>query len=87
MQTSFRFPTHSIAGWDVALRLIARPATAKIRKCFSLGLPKGKQFAWDTYMAFDRDAAWKDSTPKPNDWMRQLGKDFGRDHPRWLDGE
>ena len=51
-----------------------------------LGLPVGKQFAWDTYMVFDADATWSESPPRPTNWMHQMGRALGRDHPRWLDG-
>jgi hypothetical protein len=52
-----------------------------------LGLPRGKQFAWDTYMIFEPDSEWKDAPPEPNDWMHQMGGILGRNHPRWLDGD
>ena len=52
-----------------------------------LGLSDGKQFTWDTYMVFDADATWNDSPPKPHNWMHQMGKALGSDHPRWLDGD
>lgn len=52
-----------------------------------LGLPEGKQFAWDTYMVFGPDAEWKDHAPEPADWMHQLSRDLGRNHPRWLDSD
>ena len=51
-----------------------------------LGLPQGKQFAWDTYMVFHANTSWKDRPPTPNSWMHQMGGTLGRDHPRWLDG-
>jgi len=51
-----------------------------------LGLPEGKQFAWDTYMVFDANTSWKDGPPTPSSWMHQMGGTLGRDHPRWLDG-
>ncbi|WP_144975397.1 hypothetical protein [Bremerella volcania] len=50
-----------------------------------LGLPEGKQFAWDTYMVFDADATWIDTPPTPANWMHQMGGALGRSHPRWLD--
>lgn len=52
-----------------------------------LGLPEGKQFAWDTYMVFDAEATWNDTRPEPRDWMHQMGSALGRDHPRWLDAD
>jgi len=50
-----------------------------------LGLPKGKQFAWDTYMVFGADAAWETAAPEPAEWRHQLGSVLGMSHPRWLD--
>lgn len=52
----------------------------------ALGLPEGKQFAWDTYMIFGADAVWKDKLPVPHDWMHQLSS-LGKEHERWLDGD
>lgn len=52
-----------------------------------LGLPAGKQFAWDTYMVFDADAEWTTTAPKPNNWMHQMSRALGRSHPRWLDSD
>lgn len=50
-----------------------------------LGLPEGKQFAWDTYMVFGTDAEWETVAPEPAGWMHQLGSVLGTSHPRWLD--
>lgn len=52
-----------------------------------LGLPEGKQFAWDTYMVFDASASWTDEPPTPNSWMHQMGGALGREHPKWLDAD
>jgi hypothetical protein len=52
-----------------------------------LSLPEEDQFAWDTYMIFDRDAEWNQSPPPPDDWMHQMSKALGPNHPRWLDGD
>jgi len=51
-----------------------------------LKLPEADQFAWDTYMIFGRGAEWKQLPPPPRDWMHQMSKALGREHPRWLDG-
>ncbi len=52
-----------------------------------LDLPEHDQFAWDTYMVFGRDAEWTNFPSPPDDWMHQMSKALGRDHPRWLDGD
>ena len=52
-----------------------------------LDLPEDKQFAWDTYMLFDSEADWTQSPPNPTEWMHQMSQVFGRNHPRWLNGE
>lgn len=88
-----RYPGDNRTKAFVATRIVPDPrathfwdATGVLPKLYGkvLDLPEGKQFAWDTYMVFAADAAWDTAAPEPAEWMHQLGRDLGRNHPRWL---
>lgn len=43
-----------------------------------IDLPNKRQFAWDVYLVFHKQAGWKDKLPQPSFWMHQLGDDKRR---------